>query len=422
MLCVFVCSCAQEWCAGRSDVSPALWVYVGPGAARHDAAHLVTAHLPMTCSALLAHLRTQPPTSPSQSQYTQLLTALSKTAHEEITSALSTLPTLTEPHVARHVTDLLPRGHAMYLGNSMPIRDADMYAQVRGGSGDVLSSAVRTGANRGASGIDGVLSTAAGFAEGVGRPTTLVIGDLSFQHDVNGLSLLRAGETRPPLTVVLINNNGGGIFSFLPIAGAVATDQFEPLWGTPQHTDFEGICRSYGLPYQRVSDLGQLQRALESAWGLNRHSVVEVVTQRNTNVHWHRYIQGRVSESVSQLHRWVQVAPPQLPVLSVSWVPYALPLTRPLTSTANGTTRHGLVVRVRVQCGGSVYEGVGEVAPLPGLHTESVGDCVAQLCMVRDALLRHPVPLSVGLLGGRMEAYLSHVTCGGVDVMYPSVR
>lgn len=75
------------------------------------------------------------------------------------------------------------------------------------------------GANRGASGIDGVLSTAAGFAAGMGRPCSLLIGDLSFLHDINGLNMLRGGEARPPLTVVLINNAGGGIFSFLPIAG-----------------------------------------------------------------------------------------------------------------------------------------------------------------------------------------------------------
>eukprot|EP00775_Hariotina_reticulata_P012526 gene12526-12659_t len=95
-------------------------------------------------------------------------------------------------------------------------------------------------ANRGASGIDGVLSTAAGFAAGLKRPVTLVIGDLSFLHDVNGLSLLRGGEMSPPLTVVLVNNKGGGIFSFLPVAGAVGPEAFERLWGTPQNVDLEG--------------------------------------------------------------------------------------------------------------------------------------------------------------------------------------
>jgi len=69
-----------------------------------------------------------------------------------------------------------------------------------------------------------------------------VVGDLSFLHDINGLSLLRAGEARPPLTVVLVNNGGGGIFSFLPIAGALPEQQFTQLWATPQNVDLEGLC------------------------------------------------------------------------------------------------------------------------------------------------------------------------------------
>ena len=79
-----------------------------------------------------------------------------------------------------------------------------------------------------------------GFAEGLARPATLVVGDLSFLHDINGLCMLRAGEARPPLTVVLINNGGGGIFSFLPIAGVLPKDTFTPLWETPQNVDLEG--------------------------------------------------------------------------------------------------------------------------------------------------------------------------------------
>jgi 2-succinyl-5-enolpyruvyl-6-hydroxy-3-cyclohexene-1-carboxylate synthase len=66
------------------------------------------------------------------------------------------------------------------------------------------------------------------------------VGDLSFLHDINGLSLLRGGEMAPPLTVVLVNNKGGGIFSFLPVAGAVGQEAFERLWGTPQNVDLEG--------------------------------------------------------------------------------------------------------------------------------------------------------------------------------------
>ncbi len=86
-----------------------------------------------------------------------------------------------------------------------------------------------------------------GFSEGLGRPVTLVVGDLSFLHDVNGLNLLRTREARPPLTVVLVNNSGGGIFSFLPIANEVQLDQFNPLWATPQNVDLEGEWEGAGV-------------------------------------------------------------------------------------------------------------------------------------------------------------------------------
>jgi isochorismate synthase/2-succinyl-5-enolpyruvyl-6-hydroxy-3-cyclohexene-1-carboxylate synthase/2-succinyl-6-hydroxy-2,4-cyclohexadiene-1-carboxylate synthase/O-succinylbenzoate synthase len=108
-------------------------------------------------------------------------------------------------------------------------------AQVRSGVGAAV------GANRGACGIDGVMSSAAGFAFGLGRAATLLIGDISFLHDVNGLNLLRTGEMRPPLTVVLVNNAGGGIFSFLPVADEVEPEIFSQLWATPQNVDLAGM-------------------------------------------------------------------------------------------------------------------------------------------------------------------------------------
>lgn len=80
-----------------------------------------------------------------------------------------------------------------------------------------------------------------GFATGLRRPTTLIIGDVSFLHDTNGLTLLKSGESLPPVTIVLINNGGGGIFSFLPIADSIERDTFNLLWATPQHANIEGI-------------------------------------------------------------------------------------------------------------------------------------------------------------------------------------
>ncbi len=389
--------------------------------------------------------------------------------------ALGVLPVLSEPGVARTVSQLLPHGHALFLGNSMPIRDMDMYAQPRthdappaqlGSSSSVAQqqrqqrqrarrgdgAPLRTAANRGASGIDGVLSTAAGFAEGLARPTTLVVGDLSFLHDSNGLNMLRGGEARAPLTVVLVNNNGGGIFSFLPIARAVAAEQFEPLWGTPQNADFSNLCRAHGLPYQRVTALPALGAALDAAWGLNRHSVIEVVTERSSNVRWHRWVQRRVARAVQAHHHAAAQAQagaeegggPHLEVVGVAWRRFALPLTRALTTTATSAAppspnsqlpqpplqqqqqaRHGLLVELTfADAGGRRYRGHGEVAPLPSLHAESLDQCEAQLQLAADALRGVRLPLHARLLGGRLRAALLErsALCGLAADLAPSVR
>jgi isochorismate synthase/2-succinyl-5-enolpyruvyl-6-hydroxy-3-cyclohexene-1-carboxylate synthase/2-succinyl-6-hydroxy-2,4-cyclohexadiene-1-carboxylate synthase/O-succinylbenzoate synthase len=344
---------SQEWGAasgGAAEGQPTTaWMYVGPTSERHDAAHLVS-HRVVAAPAELASLlaprlagtaggerrrqqqqgeeeegrRQQQGPGRGPSDYARLLLALDAAAGAQVDASLARLGRLSEMHVARCLAAALPAGHGLFLGNSMPIRDMEMYGApqapppppmaapeaalppaggaiatatpmrpgTRGaaavpaagagaaGGGRLLGSiplagaftppasaaaaaaptaaaaaalvaaaAARVpearrgavvGANRGASGIDGVLSTAAGFAQGLTRPTTLVVGDVSFLHDINGLNLLRGGEMRPPLTVVLVNNGGGGIFSFLPVAGEVERDTFERLWGTPQNVDLEG--------------------------------------------------------------------------------------------------------------------------------------------------------------------------------------
>ncbi|MEW5311202.1 MAG: hypothetical protein WDW38_002937 [Sanguina aurantia] len=315
---------------------------------RQQQPHNSSSHHPPSSSQ--THGRQQDPSSQPHSggqpdagvvtAYGELLIQLDTAVGQEIDVAMEAVESLSEPFVARCLARLLPAGHGLFIGNSMPIRDMDMYASGRasvrsqqqdqnadpgapsygGGSGSSSSyiaaasafpatasyGGPRVGtavaANRGASGIDGVLSTAAGFAEGLVRPCTLLVGDLSFLHDINGLNLLRTGESRQPLTVVLINNGGGGIFSFLPIAGALSQDTFTPLWATPQNVDLEGMCRAHGIPHQRVATAADLPSCLASAWALNRHVVVEVTTQRSTNVQIHRTIQASVLQAFQKAH------------------------------------------------------------------------------------------------------------------------
>lgn len=162
----------------------------------------------------------------------------------------------------------IPTDATLFVGNSMPIREVDTFLTIGPGK-------LRIFANRGASGIDGVVSTAVGVA--LRRPgTVLVIGDLSFFHDMNGL--LAAKLHHAELTIVLINNNGGGIFSFLP--QAADPEHFETLFGTPHGLDFSHVARLYGADYRKAEAPGELTTRLRRASKLPGLKIIEVRTKR----------------------------------------------------------------------------------------------------------------------------------------------
>jgi 2-succinyl-5-enolpyruvyl-6-hydroxy-3-cyclohexene-1-carboxylate synthase len=180
---------------------------------------------------------------------------------------------ISEPGVARAVSRLLPEGHGLVLAASMPVRDADMFAVTEGAPALVA-------VNRGASGIDGTVATAAGFARGLGRPVTLLIGDLALLHDLSSLALLR-DPAQPPVTVVAVNNDGGGIFHFLPIARH--EDVFEPFFGTPHGMGFEHAARQFGLAYTHPETASGFEAAYAEAAASGRSQIVEVRTERAAN-------------------------------------------------------------------------------------------------------------------------------------------
>ncbi len=179
----------------------------------------------------------------------------------------------------------------IFCGNSMPVRDFESFfasGQVRG----------KVYANRGASGIDGIVSTAFGVAAGSGKRTVLVIGDVSFYHDLNGL--LAANRFGIPLLIILINNDGGGIFSFLP--QAEYPDTF-PYFQTSHGLDFAPIVRAYGGEFTRVTTWPEFEQAVETGLANVQLSVVEVRTESTENVEWHRQIQREVASAVEMM-KW----------------------------------------------------------------------------------------------------------------------
>jgi 2-succinyl-5-enolpyruvyl-6-hydroxy-3-cyclohexene-1-carboxylate synthase len=195
-------------------------------------------------------------------------------------------PELSEPRIAREVVAALPAGAHLFVSSSMPIRDVDAFAPAGG-------VALRVLANRGANGIDGIVSSALGVAAAAGRPTVLLTGDLAFLHDVGGL--LTAHRYRLPLTVVVVNNDGGGIFSFLPIAKA--TEHFEPLFGTPHGVDFSHAAALYGARLHRPEAPAALRAAVQQGLEGGLH-VIEVRTDRARNVEQHRSLFARMAEAL----------------------------------------------------------------------------------------------------------------------------
>jgi 2-succinyl-5-enolpyruvyl-6-hydroxy-3-cyclohexene-1-carboxylate synthase len=184
---------------------------------------------------------------------------------------------LSEPLVARRLSQWLGADAILFVASSMPIRDVESFAAAS-------SDAPRCLANRGANGIDGTVSAAFGVAGASGRPTVLLIGDVALVHDMGGL--LAGRRHGLALVIVLLNNDGGGIFHFLPVAGQ--TDAFEEHVATPHGLDFAQAAELFGCAYERPDDEAQLKAALERALGEGQTTIIEVRTEREENLALHR--------------------------------------------------------------------------------------------------------------------------------------
>ncbi|MFC4061799.1 thiamine pyrophosphate-dependent enzyme, partial [Planomonospora corallina] len=190
---------------------------------------------------------------------------------------------LSEPRLARDLADLLPAGSLLLVGSSMPIRDLDQAMRPRRG--------LRIMANRGVAGIDGVVSTALGAALAHNGPAFALMGDLTFLHDQNGL-VLGPLEPRPDLCLVVVNNDGGGIFSMLP--QAALRDPFERVFGVAHGVDLAYLAAATGTPYTSVSEPEQLDKALRGS-GVR---IVEVRTDRAANAELHAAVREAAGAAV----------------------------------------------------------------------------------------------------------------------------
>jgi 2-succinyl-5-enolpyruvyl-6-hydroxy-3-cyclohexene-1-carboxylate synthase len=206
-------------------------------------------------------------------------------AREAIESSLAN-DEISEPALHRALGRAHRDGDLVYTASSMPIRDQEAFLA----SNDVDVSFL---CNRGANGIDGLLSSGIGAAHASGRPTTIITGDLGLLHDVGGLAALRDEST--PVRIVVINNDGGGIFSFLPQARALDSEEFEALLGTPRGVDVARAAELFELPHRRIETLDDLSTALAAGSGL-----IEVKVDRGANLDLHRRLTAEVSKAIGE--------------------------------------------------------------------------------------------------------------------------
>lgn len=181
-----------------------------------------------------------------------------------------------EGAMVSNLIEFLPEGSDLFVSSSMPIRDVDTFLLK-------TTRDIQVFANRGANGIDGVVSTALGFSSGRNRPVYLLIGDLAFLHDINGLIATRYQDCE--LTIIVMNNDGGGIFSYLP--QSTVTNHYEDLFGTPTALQFENIAKMYGMEYIHVEELHDLFPKF-MAKKINPLRLIEIFTDRDENVYAHR--------------------------------------------------------------------------------------------------------------------------------------
>jgi 2-succinyl-5-enolpyruvyl-6-hydroxy-3-cyclohexene-1-carboxylate synthase len=241
----------------------------------------------LLCDALGAHAGSGAPSGTDA--WTAAWRAIDTSARAAIERHLNDVDEFFEGRVLRDLLPLLPETAVVYAGNSMPVRDLDTFAPG-------TRQMVRCLSNRGANGIDGVVSSALGASAAGTGPVVLVIGDVSFYHDLNGL--LAARKHGLDLLVVLLNNDGGGIFSFLPQAD-LSTDRFEALFGTPHGLEFRPFVEGYGGHFTRVDTWAGFASGIVDGLARGGLRVIEVPTDRNRNVGLHRDVWRVVAEALS---------------------------------------------------------------------------------------------------------------------------
>ena len=240
-------------------------------------AHRIVAEPGSVCSALAEHL-----SCTDEGWLTDWVRA-ERIAQATISTTLAD-GTLSEPGVAHAAVAALRPGSHLVVSSSMPIRDVEWFG--------VVPDGVTVHSNRGANGIDGVVATAIGVAIATAAPTTLLIGDVAFLHDSSSLTALMGRNV--DLRMIVVDNDGGGIFSFLPQAGALAGERFEQLFGTPHGVDIAALAAAHSIP---VDEAASPEDVTASVATPGTHLTL-VRSDRTTNVAVHAALNAAVVAAI----------------------------------------------------------------------------------------------------------------------------
>ncbi|XP_019053464.1 PREDICTED: protein PHYLLO, chloroplastic isoform X2 [Nelumbo nucifera] len=406
---------------------------------RHDPSHIVTHRIQSTItefadSLIGVHLPRK------TSKWSMFLQALNKMVAWEISFQICSEYSLTEPHVAQVVTGALSSDAALFVGNSMVIRDVDMYAQgwvnstsdaaSRMPTCNLLCRGIQVGGNRGASGIDGLLSTAIGFAVGCNKRVLCLIGDVSFLHDTNGLALLNQRIRRKPMTIVVVNNHGGAIFRLLPIADRTPPSVLSQYFYTSHNVYISKLCEAHGLKHLHVQTKMELQHALLTVEHAQADCIIEVESCIEDNAIFHSILRNSSRQAADHALRILSRIPDHSSshlclgkIHKLEYSSYRIQLSAPPTSihTTCGSGkfyREGFILTLFLNDGS---KGFGEVAPME-IHKENLEDVEEQLRfiahMIQGAKMSYLLPLLKGFLSSWIWRSLGILP----NSIFPSVR
>ncbi|MBA0738559.1 hypothetical protein Gogos_011896 [Gossypium gossypioides] len=360
---------------------------------------------------------------------------------QEISFHLSVEHSLSEPYIAHVISEALSAESALFIGNSMVIRDADMYGcNWTSDNHSVADMMLKTelpctgilvAGNRGASGIDGLLSTAIGFAVGCNKRVLCVVGDISFLHDTNGLAILKQRMLRKPMTILVINNRGGAIFSLLPVADRTDPRVLNQYFYTSHNISIHRLCEAHGVKHLEVKTKMELHEALISSQKGDTDCVIEVESSIDSNATFHSYIRKFACRAAEHALGVIsKLSPPEsmsqgchCKIQSISYSVYRIQLCAPPTSSAlyhdsSIFYREGFILSLTLEDGSIGY---GEVAPLE-ISQENLLDVEEQLRFLFHVMKGVTINYFLPMLKSSFSSWIWKTLGIPVCSLFPSVR